>query len=48
MLVKLCNQLHPIVDGGFGFTNQDANQDYGLDIFQMMNNNKETSEGNCN
>jgi len=41
MLVKLCNHLHPIVDGGFGSTNQDANQDYGLDIFQMMNNNKE-------
>ncbi len=34
MLFKLHNHLHPIVDGGFSFVDQDVDQNYGLDIFQ--------------
>jgi hypothetical protein len=34
MLFKLHNHLHAIVDGGSSFVDQDADQNYGLDIFQ--------------
>ncbi len=36
MLVKSYNHLHPIVDGG---NSNSTDQDYGLDICQMMNSN---------
>jgi hypothetical protein len=29
MLVKTYNHLHPIVDGGFSFVDQDVDQNYG-------------------
>jgi hypothetical protein len=44
MLVKSYNYLHPIEDVAFGSTNQDAYQDYGLNIFQMTNNNTKTTK----
>jgi hypothetical protein len=47
MLVKLYNHLHPIVDGGSSFANQEADKDYGLDIFQMTSNST-NNKGNCN
>jgi hypothetical protein len=33
MLVKSYNHLHPIGDVAFGSANEDANQDYGQNIF---------------
>ncbi len=44
MLVKSYNHLHLVEDVVFGFSNQDAYQDCGLNIFQMINNNIETSK----
>jgi hypothetical protein len=42
MLIKSYNHLHPIVDGGFSFVDQDADQNYGLDIFQMTSSRMKT------
>jgi len=44
MLVKSYNHLHLIGDVVFNFTKQDADKDCGLNIFQMTNNNAETTK----
>jgi hypothetical protein len=42
MLIKLYNHLHPIVNGDFGFANQDVDKDCGLDVFQMTSSSTKT------
>jgi hypothetical protein len=44
MLVKLYNHLHPIEDVASGSTYFNANEDYALYVFQMTNNNAETTK----
>jgi hypothetical protein len=44
MLVKSYNHLHLIGNVASSSTKQDANKDYGLNIFQMTHNNTETTK----
>jgi hypothetical protein len=44
MLVRSYNHLHLIGDVASSSTKQDADKDYGLNIFQMTNNNVETAK----
>ncbi len=44
MLIKSYNHLHLVRDVASSFVNRDADQNYGLDNFQMINNNVKTTK----